>query len=127
MKMNVKLCPSNKIKVTEEQAYYIKKMFEDYQGKSNRVYNLYNILEYKKISLDMVTIARIVEGEEYEVVYEIKEKDLVLYDGVIFEFVKKEKGYILSDGKYQAWRDATKPLILICKAEERHDLKEVSK
>ena len=121
----------NKIVVTEEQAKIIERVREEDKCYHNRAiaYNISVRLSGSKIPLDLVTIARIVEGEEYEVAYEIKERDLVLYDGVIFELIRKEKDnyYILSDGKYQAGRDASKPLTLICKAEERHDLKEVSK
>jgi len=107
------------IKVTEEQAKVIEHHLYNFADKKVHCLGLIE----RDTNLGIVVIARIVEGEQYEVEYEFKVGDIVLYEKYLYEYIKEENGrIILSDGICQT-NKTKKEMILVCKAENREDKK----
>jgi hypothetical protein len=108
-----------KIIITEEQEKTLKGYTYPNPDKVSLLISLHSVLD-----LDLVTLARIVEGEPYKVKCEFKVGDLV----------QRSRGNILEvvDGKNDPYKQTTLSIIeeigaplykLICKAENREDLK----
>lgn len=118
----------NKIKLNEQQAKAVKKITSyTYRHKSTYVRDMEQITD-----LDLVTIARIVEGEPYEVGYEFKVDDVVYWNKAngIYPII------IVNDGdRCEEWYSNEQHIhisfvklhsneyTLISKAENREDLK----
>lgn len=101
----------DKIKVTEGQAEIIERVKKSYFKQIEQVDSmLYHT------DLDLITIARIVEGEPYEVECEFKVGDILLNtkSKVVFEVTQTilDRGIIFE-------RDVFK---VVCKAENREDM-----
>jgi hypothetical protein len=109
----------NEIIITEEQAKIIDIEILSCSSKAFRVVNI-----SKKVDLDLVTIAQIVEGAPYEVKYEFKVGDIV--KGVNTGRVKIVSDF--SDDYHVSKKlcDESGKFKLVCKVEDRHDLKGVS-
>lgn len=116
----------NKIIVTEEQA----KVIENYLLNRNTKISQFNAIEHATL-LDFVTIARIVEGEGYEVKRDFKVGDIVRGKNgrtVLFiievndVFILCTDKEVLIDDERWVTNYRHEDLTLICKVENREDL-----
>jgi hypothetical protein len=120
---------NEKIIVTEEQANVIEGELSNSEFERRALaYNIALRIDDIKQHLDLVTIARIVEGEPYEIAYEFKVGDIVKWKNTGAYFEITEDVMYPRDRWYFTVSIATvkkgKSLYaLVCKAENREDLR----
>jgi hypothetical protein len=107
-----------KIIVTEAKAKIIKAMMKAHSDSLDRLESI-----MRKTGLGIVTVARIVNGEEYEVEYEFKLGDLVKCEkGYVYEICDHFNGVSTTLRRMEDM--GLNRYKLVCKFENRADLNE---
>jgi hypothetical protein len=115
---------TEEILITEEQAETIRYYFKNYEDKTDRMSFLMH-----RTGLDLITLARIVEGESYGINYEFKVGD-VIECSYIYKIVNGGMLPTYGNGVNAVGIEYVKLnkkiFKLVCKAENREDLKEAT-